>query len=184
MSCVRDRLTTLSRLVGWLARLVLVASISCANSGDRGGEAPAEACGPEDSGAGVCPVDSCARACSSPDAALACCVATHGRGLTEEEALTLADYCAPEDCDPALYITKETAVCAAQVHGQSPGIGACATWFKYFPSGPAWEVFSLTDPACENEGDTHFEATSCYIDGATSRLIVMGIDIEGTAVCH
>ena len=63
-----------------------------------------------------CPIDACTDECGVEDR-LACCIASHGRGLTSEEYATVEERCSAVSCDPETFLSNQAALCSAQAQG-------------------------------------------------------------------
>ncbi|MDO9280269.1 MAG: hypothetical protein Q7U06_00030 [Pseudomonadota bacterium] len=114
--------------------------------------APAEACTlAEAAGTEACPVDTCADACASVEAGVACCVAAHGYGDPGAVSLERTSYCAtPETYDPSDYLSEAAARCAAQVYGLPAGLGECYATLVVCDGGARadWYVQSRREEGC------------------------------------
>lgn len=132
-------------------------------------------CGPADRVAsGECQLDDCADSCGDADAATACCVDSHGWGLTSAEADLFLRECGGSFCDSSAYLSSGAAVCIAQVHGLSPGIGDCAAILWLTDSGAKWTVWNVVERTCPDSGFGHSEGVVITVDAVTGEYLGLG----------
>ena len=116
------------------------------------GKAPDSAC-PTDTGTELCPIDACAQTCADEAEVIACCVAAHGYGVSDEDDLKrLEDDCPLDDCSPDSFISRESALCIAQSAGLPPGIASCTAWVEPGADSVRWFATSTQSLSCTESG--------------------------------
>ena len=108
---------------------------------------------------------------------LECCLASHGRGLSEFEGERLARTCSGDACDGSLYLSDEAAICAGQAHGLGVGIAECAAMIGPRDSTGtlfSWTTYNVTERGCQNSEWGFGSGDTVTVDAVTGNFLSDG----------
>lgn len=118
---------------------------------------------------------------SAPE--VSCCVEVHGRGLEGEAEAELQDRCVDVGCDVEIYLTEDSALCAAAVYGLAPGIASWSAEFSYGERS-IWTVRNLIDATCTTPDDLSGEGELVVIDAIQGAFVVEGREVYDALSCR